>query len=306
MQRYILIRLGQALLALWVVSLVVFGLGRVTGDPIDVLLPVDATHEEREELRVQLGFDKPIYSQYFSFMRNSFQGDFGQSIKWRGYDAMGLVMQKFPATLLLALVAIAIAIAIAVPVGVLSAVKKDTIFDWVGKVIALTGQSLPPFWLGLVLMWIFAVQLDLVPTSGRNGPTAYLLPALSIGWFLVAALMRLVRSSMLEVMDSEFINLARTKGLRESKVIWKHALRNAAIAPLTYFGIIFGGLLVGSVSIETVYAWPGVGLLAFEAVLARDFPVMQAVVVAFAGIYVLTNLAIDVLYAYLDPRIRYG
>ena len=191
------------------------------------------------------------------------------------------------------------------PIGVLSAVKKDSIYDYVGKTIALLGQSMPPFWLGLVMMWIFAVELDLVPTSGRGGVTSYLLPSISIGWFLVAALMRLVRSSMLEVLDSEYVKLARIKGLAESKVIWKHALRNAAVAPLTYFGIIFGGLLVGSVSIETVYAWPGVGLLAFEAVLARDFPVMQAVVIVFAGIYVVTNLVIDILYAYLDPRIRF-
>ena len=305
MQRYVLIRIGQAILALWVVSVIVFGLGRITGDPIDVLLPIDATHAEREELRIQLGFDAPIYTQYINFMSNSFKGDFGQSIKWQGHSAMGLVMQKFPATLLLAFVAILIAIAVAVPVGVLSAVKKDTVFDYAGKVIALLGQSMPAFWLGLIMMWIFAVELDLVPTSGRHGPASYILPAISIGWFLVAALMRLVRSSMLEAMDSEFIVLARIKGLKESRVIWKHALRNAAIAPLTYFGIIFGGLLVGSVSIETVYAWPGVGLLAFEAVLARDFPVMQAVVIAFAGVYVITNLIIDVLYAYLDPRIRY-
>ena len=306
MQRYIMIRLGQAVLALWVVSIVVFGLGRITGDPVDVLLPLDATYIEREELRVQLGFDKPIYTQYVSFMGNSFKGEFGESIKWRGYSAMGLVIERFPATLLLAFVAIAIAVAVSVPIGVLSAVKKDTMFDFGGKIIALMGQSFPPFWLGLIMMWIFAVELDLLPTSGRGGVTSYILPAVSIGWFLVAALMRLVRSSMLEAMESEYITLARIKGLKESKVIWKHALRNAAIAPLTYFGIIFGGLLVGSVSIETVYAWPGVGLLAFEAVLARDFPVMQAVVIAFAGIYVITNLIIDILYAYLDPRIRYS
>ena len=243
MQRYIIVRLGQAVLALWVVSVVVFGLGRVTGDPVDVLLPLDATLQEREELRVQLGFDKPIYTQYINFMGNSFQGDFGESIKWRGHSAMGLVIDRFPATLLLAFVAIAIAVAVSVPIGVLSAVKKDTIFDFAGKIIALMGQSFPPFWLGLIMMWIFAVELDLVPTSGRKGITSYILPAISIGWFLVAALMRLVRSSMLEAMESEYITLARIKGLTESKVIWKHALRNAAIAPLTYFGIIFGAVM---------------------------------------------------------------
>ena len=305
MQRFILIRVFQAFVSLWVVSMIVFGLGRITGDPTSVLLPFDATEQERLELRADLGLDRPIHVQYGTFINNAFHGDFGESIKWDGYSSMGIVIKRLPATLKLAAVAMIVAVAISLPVGIISAVKRDTIFDYVGKIIALFGQSLPAFWLGLVLMWVFAVQLDWVPTSGRTGWTSYFLPAISIGWFLVAALMRLVRSSMLEVMDSEYIKMARVKGLSEAKVEWKHGLRNASIAPLTFFGIIFGNLLVGSVSIETVYAWPGVGLLAFEAVLARDFPVMQAVVVIFAAIYISMNLVVDVLYAYLDPRIRY-
>ena len=305
MQRFILIRVFQAFVSLWGVSMIVFGLGRITGDPTSVLLPFDATEQERLELRADLGLDRPIHVQYGTFINNAFHGDFGESIKWDGYSSMGIVIKRLPATLKLAAVAMIVAVAISLPVGIISAVKRDTIFDYVGKIIALFGQSLPAFWLGLVLMWVFAVQLDWVPTSGRTGWTSYFLPAISIGWFLVAALMRLVRSSMLEVMDSEYIKMARVKGLSEAKVVWKHGLRNASIAPLTFFGIIFGNLLVGSVSIETVYAWPGVGLLAFEAVLARDFPVMQAVVVIFAAIYISMNLVVDVLYAYLDPRIRY-
>ena len=305
MQRFILIRVFQAFVSLWVVSMIVFGLGRITGDPTSGLLPFDATEQERLELRADLGLDRPIHVQYGTFINNAFHGDFGESIKWDGYSSMGIVIKRLPATLKLAAVAMIVAVAISLPVGIISAVKRDTIFDYVGKIIALFGQSLPAFWLGLVLMWVFAVQLDWVPTSGRTGWTSYFLPAISIGWFLVAALMRLVRSSMLEVMDSEYIKMARVKGLSEAKVVWKHGLRNASIAPLTFFGIIFGNLLVGSVSIETVYAWPGVGLLAFEAVLARDFPVMQAVVVIFAAIYISMNLVVDVLYAYLDPRIRY-
>ena len=305
MQRFILIRVFQAFVSLWVVSMIVFGLGRITGDPTSVLLPFDATEQERLELRADLGLDRPIHVQYGTFINNAFHGDFGESIKWDGYSSMGIVIKRLPATLKLAAVAMIVAVAISLPVGIISAVKRDTIFDYVGKIIALFGQSLPAFWLGLVLMWVFAVQLDWVPTSGRTGWTSYFLPAISIGWFLVAALMRLVRSSTLEVMASEYIKMARVKGLSEAKVVWKHGLRNASIAPLTFFGIIFGNLLVGSVSIETVYAWPGVGLLAFEAVLARDFPVMQAVVVIFAAIYISMNLVVDVLYAYLDPRIRY-
>jgi peptide/nickel transport system permease protein len=182
---------------------------------------------------------------------------------------------------------------------------KDSPFDYAGKVLALLGQSLPPFWLGIVLMWIFAVELELVPTSGKGGVKHLILPAISIGLFNVAALMRLVRSSMLDVLDSEYVKLARIKGLAEWKVIWKHGLRNAAIAPLTYFGIILGGLLVGSITIETVFSWPGVGLLAVDAVRARDFQVVQAVVLFFAIIFILANLLVDITYAYLDPRIRY-
>jgi peptide/nickel transport system permease protein len=298
-------RLGQALLSLWVVSVVVFGLGRITGDPVSVLLPIDATHEEREQLREELGFNEPIWSQYGTYMRNSFRGQFGESIKYPDYEAMGLVITRFPTTIKLAVVAILFSIAVAIPIGVLSAVKKDSIYDWMGKTIALLGQSFPPFWLGLVMMWIFAVQLELVPTSQCQTVTSYILPAITIGWFLVAALMRLMRSSMLEILDSEYINLARTKGLRESKVVWKHAVRNAAIAPLTYFGIILGSLLVGSVTVETVFAWPGLGYLVFEAVIIRDYPLVQAVVLIFSVLFIVVNLFVDILYAYLDPRIRY-
>ena len=170
----------------------------------------------------------------------------------------------------------------------------------------LVGQAAPPFWLGLVLIWVFGVELGVVPTSGRSGWSSYVLPAVSLGLFWVAALMRLIRSSMLDALDSEYVKLARVKGLPEYKVIWKHTLRNAAIAPITYFGIILGSLLVGSVSIETVFAWPGVGFLAFQAVLARDFPVIQTVVLLFSVVFIMTNLLIDILYAYLDPRIRYN
>ena len=295
-QRFILLRIGQAILSLWVVSIIVFGLGRVTGDPVDVLLPIDATHDEREQLREELGFNNPIWTQYASYMRNSFRGEFGESIKYPDYEAMGLVITRFPTTIKLAVVAIIFSIIVAIPIGVLSAVKRDSIFDWTGKTIRPAGPVVPSVLAGPDYDVDFSPSsLSWCLPSQCQGATSYILPAITIGWFLVAALMRLMRSSMLEILDSEFINLARTKGLRESKVVWKHAVRNAAIAPLTYFGIIFGGLLVGSVSAETVFNCKGIGLLAFEAVLARDFPLMQAIVVFFAGIYVLTNLVIDVL-----------
>lgn len=305
MQRYLLVRVFQAFIALIAISVIVFGLGRITGDPLAVLLPAEATQADYEVVRKVWGLDKPVHKQYGVFVKNAVTGNFGESWRWNGQSAMGLVLDRLPATAMLAGVAVLVATVIAVPIGVISAVRRDSIFDFAGKSVALFGQSLPAFWLGIVLMWIFAVQLGWLPTSGRKGLVSFILPAISIGWFQVAALMRLVRSSMLDVLDSEYVKLARIKGLPEWKVIWKHCLRNAAIAPLTYFGIIIGGLMVGSVSIEQVFSWPGVGLLAVEAARARDFQVLQAVVIVFCGIYIIANLAVDIAYAYLNPRIRY-
>jgi peptide/nickel transport system permease protein len=218
---------------------------------------------------------------------------------------MGLVAERLPATLELAGFALLISAILALPIGVLAAVAKGSSMDTAAKIIALLGQSLPGFWLGIVLMWIFAVMLDWLPSSGRGGLQHLILPAITLGWFQVAVIMRLVRSSMLEVLDSEFVKLARVKGIPEWKVVWKHCLRNASIAPLTVFAIIAGSLLTGSVVTETVFTWPGVGLLVVDAVRSRDFQVVQAVVILFAGIFILCNLLVDILYAYLDPRIRY-
>lgn len=265
----------------------------------------EATLEDRERVAAALGLDRPLYTQYFIFVGNVLRGEFGESFKWR-LPASELVFGRFPASLALAGLAITIATLVAVPLGVITAVKRDSVLDYGGKALALVGQAAPPFWLGLVLIWVFGVELGVVPTSGRSGWSSYVLLAVSLGLFWVAALMRLIRSSMLDALDSEYVKLARVKGLPEYKVIWKHTPRNAAIAPITYFGIILGSLLVGSVSIETVFAWPGVGFLAFQAVLARDFPVIQTVVLLFSVVFIMTNLLIDILYAYLDPRIRYN
>ena len=305
MQRFIIIRCFYAVIVLLVVSFIVFALARLSGNPVDVFLPFDATDEQQLALERDLGLDQPYAIQYLKFIGNAVQGDFGNSIKWDGQTAMGMVANRFPATLQLAGIAMGISLLIAVPIGVLSAVKKDTIFDYIGKVIALAGQSLPPFWLGIVLIFIFAVSLDLFPTSGRGGGKNLILPAITLGWFQVAAMMRLVRSAMLEVLDTEYVKLARIKGIVEWKVIWKHALRNASIPPLTFFGIVAGQLMTGAVITESVFTWPGTGLLAVDAIRSRDYPVVQAVVITFAGIYILSNLVVDILYAYLDPRIRY-
>jgi peptide/nickel transport system permease protein len=304
MQRFIVIRTLQSLLALLVMSVIVFGLARISGNPLDVMLPIEALPEDYARLEKHWGLDKPVYEQYFIFIQKALQGDFGQSLKYQGQSAMSLVAERLPATLELAGFALLISAILALPIGVLAAVAKGTTLDTAAKITALLGQSLPAFWLGIVLMWVFAVRLDWLPSSGRGGLQHLILPAITLGWFQVAAIMRLVRSSMLEVLDSEFVKLARVKGIPESKVVWKHCLRNAGIAPLTYFAIIAGSLLTGSVVTETVFTWPGVGLLVVDAVRSRDFQVVQAVVIMFAGIFILCNLLVDILYAFLDPRIR--
>ena len=311
MQRYILVRLSQSFVVLFAVSIIIFGLARLSGNPLDLLVPEDAEPEDIVDMERKWGLDRPLHVQYFTFLSNALRGDFGKSLRYTDKDAMQMVMQRFPATLLLAGLALVISTSIAVPVGILSALKKDTPADFTAKIFALLGQSAPSFWVGIMLMWIFAVELGWLPTSGTGDPgfdrvVHLLLPALSIGWYQVAALMRLVRSSMLEVLDSEFIKLARIKGVTETRVVWKHALRNAAIAPITLFGLLVAQLVTGTVVTETVFAYPGVGLLAVDAIRYRDFQVMQTIVVVFAVIFVGINLLVDIIYAYVDPRIRYS
>lgn len=305
MQRFIAVRVLQSLVAILVMSVIVFSLARISGNPLDNMLPIEATDEDYARLTKYWGLDKPLHEQYFTFLEKGLQGDFGESMKYQGRSAMGLVVERLPATLELAGFALLISAIIAIPIGVLAAVSKGTGWDAGAKLIALLGQSLPNFWLGIMLMWIFAVWMDWLPSSGRGGISHLILPAITLGWFQVAAIMRLVRSSMLEVLDSEFVKLTRVKGIPEWKVVWKHCLRNAAIAPLTFFAIIVGQLMTGSVVTETVFTWPGVGLLVVDAVRSRDFQVVQAVVILFSFIFIMANLLVDILYAFLDPRIRY-
>ena len=305
MQRYLVRRVFASLITLLAISVVVFGLSRLSGNPVDALLPDNATPAEAEVLIKEWGLDQPLHVQYWAFISNAVQGDLGNSLKWPGETALGLVWQRLPATLQLGGFAILVSTLIAIPVGVLAAVHKGSWFDSLGKLIALFGQAIPPFWLGIVLIWGFAVYWKIFPTSGRGGLGHMVLPAIAMGWFQVAALMRLTRSAMLEVLDNEYIKAARLKGVAEWRVIWVHALRNASITPLTYFGVIVGYIFTGSVVIETVFAWPGTGLLAIEAIRARDYPVVQAVVLTFAVVFILSNLIVDVLYAVVDPRIRF-
>jgi peptide/nickel transport system permease protein len=304
MLKFLAIRVGESLIALLVISVLVFALTHLSGSPADAMLPDDATPAQAAALIEEWGLDRPLPVQYATFLGNALQGDFGDSLKWRGQSATEVVMAHLPATLWLGGFAILISVGVAIPLGVVAARRKDTWTDGAVKVVALLGQSLPPFWLGIILIWIFAVSLSLLPTSGRGGFSHLILPAIAMSWFQIAAIVRLTRSAMLDVLDAEYIKLARLKGLPESVVVWKHALRNAAIVPLTYFGVLAGSILTGSVVIETVFAWPGIGWLAIEAIRGRDFPVVQTVVIVFAVIFLLANLLVDLLYAVVDPRIR--
>jgi len=306
MQRYIIIRFGQGIIALWLVTVIVFGISRGTGDPSSIFLGIDARQEDREAARVRWGLDKPIVQQYGIFIGKALRGDLGQSLKFPELGAAGVVFKRLPATLYLAGVSLVLAIGIGVPLGVLSAVRRDTFFDTSSKVLALLGQSVPNFWLGLMMMWLFAVQLGWLPTSGQGGWKHIIMPAITLGSFQIAAITRLVRSSMLETLDSEYVKLARIKGISERKVIWKHCLRNAGLTPLTYFGVIAAITMTGSVTTETVFAWPGTGLLAFQSVVSRDFELIQALVLVFSALFILSSFFVDILYAYLDPRIRYN
>ncbi len=307
MQRFIIFRVGQAIIAVLLVSIIVFMLSNITGDATSVMLPMgEATPEDIAALKEKWGLDKPLHMRYLTFLGNAIQGDFGESYAFGGQTAMGMVVDRFPATLQLGGLAMVIAVVIGVPLGVITAARKDSWLDYQGKAIAFLGQSVPSFWLGIMLLWLFAVQLGWLPSSGKGGFDHMIMPAFTLGFFQVAALLRLIRSSMLDVLDTEFVKLARIKGVPEWKVIWKHCLRNAFIAPLTYFAIIIGSLFTGTVIVETVFSWPGVGQLAVGAVRGRDFQLLQAVVIVGSSIYIFANLVVDILYAYLDPRIRYN
>jgi len=304
MLRYLAKRLLQSLATLWVVSLLAFSMSRISGSPVDAMLPADAGQKEAEILIKEWGLDRPLYIQYLTFLGKALRGDLGQSLKWRGQTALGVVWQRLPATINLAGIAVLFSFLLAVPIGVISAVKKGTPIDGASKVIALLGQSFAPFWLGIILIWIVSVRFGWLPTSGRGSWRHIILPAITLGWYQVAAVMRLTRSAMLDVLDSEYIKLGRMKGVREWRIIWVHALRNAAAVPLTYFGVITGAIITRTVVVETVFAWPGTGSLVMEAVLGRDFTVVQAIMMVFVFIFIVANLMVDILYAVLDPRIR--
>jgi peptide/nickel transport system permease protein len=303
MTAYLLRRLAQSVLVLLGVSFVVFFILYLTGDPVLLLLPPDATAEDIQAFREAMGFNDPFLVQYGRFLGGALRGDFGQSVR-HGEPAFHLVVERLPATFELSGAALLVALLLAIPAGVVSAVRRNTALDYVATVVALLGQSMPTFWLGIMLILIFSVQFNFLPSSGRGGLEHLVLPAVTLGLFTTARITRLTRSGMLEVLNQDYIRTARAKGVNGSPVVWKHAFKNAAIPIVTIVGIELGTLLGGSVITETIFAWPGVGRLSVQAIYNRDYPVVQAAVFLLASTFVLVNLVVDVLYTCLDPRIR--
>ncbi len=303
MNTYVLRRLAQSLIVLLGISIVVFIILHLTGDPTLLMLPPDASAEEIARFRRAMGFDDPLPVQYWRFLRGVLQGDFGNSLR-HDEPALGLVWDRMPATLELTTVALGIALLLAIPAGIVSAVFRNTVLDYVSTVVALIGQAMPTFWLGIMLILIFSVSLRLLPSSGRGDFTNLILPAVTLGLFTTARIMRLTRSGMLEVLGQDYVRTARAKGVGERGVVWKHALKNAGIPVVTIVGLELGTLLGGAVITETIFAWPGVGRLSVQAIYNRDYPLVQAAVFVLASIFVLVNLVVDLMYTYLDPRIR--
>ena len=304
MVRFVFQRFVQSIIMVVLVATFVFFLGRLTGNPVDLILPEDSTPEDRVEMIKTLGLDRPIHEQFLIFAANGLRGDLGTSIRFHE-PAVDLFCSRLPNTLYLSVPAMLVAVLMAVPLGVISALRRGGLIDKISGTIAVLGIATPNFWLGILLIFVFSVQLGWLPSGRMGGFANYVLPSITLGTFLVAGFMRLIRSSMLEILDSEFVKLARIKGLSETTVIWKHCLRNALIPVLTLWGVFMAGLVTGAIVTETVFAWPGIGRLTYEAVIYRDFPLLQAVIIMAAVMIVFINLVVDILYAYVDPRIRF-
>lgn len=315
MRTFIIRRFFFLILATLAATLIVFTLSRLQGDPRAVMLNVGyVSPEQWEAWGKRFHLDKPLILQYLIWVgKGFFQGDFGESLK-TGKPVMDMVRGFAPASLQLGLSATLFVLITGIPLGMLSAVKRGTIWDVIGRTFAVFGQALPPFWLGIMLILIFSVNLDLLPSGTRGHDAAsfaerltyFPMPAITLGWLASAGLMRLVRSSMLEVLDSEFVKLARAKGVGANSVVWKHAFKNALIPPLTFSALILVGFIGGTVVTETVFAWPGLGLMTYTSIINNDFPLMTAAVLVFTIVYVFAVFLIDILYAFIDPRIRYS
>jgi peptide/nickel transport system permease protein len=301
--RYLAQRLVGVVIVVLGVSTVVFIILHLSGDPVALMISPDADRQDYERLRSFMGLDKPLYVQYARFLTQLAQGDFGDSFQY-SQPAMPLILERVPATVQLTIAAILLSLAIALPFGVLSAVRQNSLFDYTASFVTLLGQSMPNYWLGIMLILFFAVQLHWLPTSGRGDLRHLILPAVTLGLHPASKFTRLIRSEMLEILTLDYIRTARAKGLAENVVLIRHALKNAAIAVVTIIGMDLGYLLGGAVITETIFAWPGIGRLVVSAIFHRDFPLVQADVLFIALVVVLVNFLVDVLYSILDPRIR--
>jgi len=292
----------QSIVVIFGVIIITFMISRVLGDPVALLLPPEATPEQRAYLTKDLGLDRPIYVQLVVYVSKVVRGDFGMSFRHQE-PAMKLLLDRIPASLYLSLIATLISVCIALPLGIISAIKRGTIFDQIGMTLALLGQSIPAFWAGIMLILLFAVQLGWFPPSGYGGPKHVILPAVTLALFFSAATARLTRSSILDVLDMDYVRYARLKGVPEFVVIMRHVLRNAFITILNIVALQLGLLLGGAVITEFIFSWPGIGRLSLDAIYNRDFPVIQATVVVAASFFVVINLLVDIIYSATDPRV---
>ncbi len=304
MTRFIIVRLLQTFVALIGISILIFGLVRASGDPADLFRTASSTEEDIARIRHNLGLDKSIPEQYWIFITDLAQGDLGESLIKRR-PVTDMIMERLPNTLSLALSSFLVSMLLAFFLGVLAATRRDSWLDNGVKFLAILGQALPGFWVAIMALLVFSVYWQILPPYGHGSFAHYVLPVATMAFFLLPGMLRLVRSSMLDVLDSEYIKMARIKGLPEKTVIWKHALRNALIAPLTAAGMIFAMLITGAVVTEQVFGWPGIGRLVIEALVSRDFPIVQGIVLIVGSAVLLINLLVDILYAYIDPQIRY-
>jgi len=303
MHAWIAARLAQTVLVVFLSLTAVFGMVRLSGDPVLLFMPMDIQAKDVEDYRRRLGFNDPLVVQYARFMKNAAHGDFGESLRYRR-DALGLVLERLPATLLLAGTAILLTLVVAVPLGVVTAVRRDGVVDHAGTIVTVLGQATPGFWLGLMLIYVFAVQLRWLPTGGIGGLAHLVMPSIVLAAFYASRVARLTRSAVLDALGEDYVLTARAKGLAERRVVGKHALRNSAIPIVTLAGLEAGQLLGGAVVTETIFAWPGLGRLTVQALLNRDFPVVMAAVSFTSIVYTLMNLGVDLLYGWLDPRVR--
>jgi glutathione transport system permease protein len=306
MTQYVQRRLLFAIVVLFGVTLIVSGMLHLSGDPIAIMLAGGtATEVQREQLRHEYGFDRPFIVQYFDFVAGALRGDLGRSLRMNR-SAVEVVLERLPYTLLLATAAMTFAVVVAVPVGVISAARPNSLIDYFGRLLTLVGQSIPLFWLGIMLVMVFSVRLRWLPSAGMLEPTSIILPAFTLGLYPMARIARTLRATMFEVLTRDYCLTARGKGLSEWRVVVGHAFRNAVLPVITVIGLQYGALLGGAVVTETIFAWPGVGLLSVQAIQWRDFPLVRAIVATVSVFFIAINLLTDILYAYLNPRIRYS